>query len=60
MIKKQLDTAKTIGADTILVIPGVVNVEFSMPEKKVAVVDRLQTEMSLMNEKEMVGYEQNL
>ena len=36
MIKKQLDTAKTLGADTILVIPGVVNVEFSMPEKKVA------------------------
>lgn len=36
MIKKQLDTAKTLGADTILVIPGVVNVEFSNPEKKVA------------------------
>ncbi len=36
MIKKQLDTAKILGADTILVIPGVVNVEFSFPEKKVA------------------------
>jgi len=36
MIKKQLDTAKILGADTILVIPGVVNVEFSNPEKKVA------------------------
>lgn len=36
MIKKQLDTAKILGADTILVIPGVVNVEFSAPEKKVA------------------------
>lgn len=36
MIKKQLDTAKILGADTILVVPGVVNVEFSMPEKKVA------------------------
>ena len=36
MIKKQLDTAKTLGADTVLVLPGVVNVEFSMPEKKVA------------------------
>ena len=36
MIKKQLDTAKLLGADTILVIPGVVNVEFSSPEKKVA------------------------
>lgn len=31
-----------------------------MPEKKVEVVDRLQTEMSQMNEKEMVMYEQNL
>ena len=36
MIKKQLETAKILGADTILVIPGVVNVEFSCPEKKVA------------------------
>ena len=36
MIKKQLDTAKILGADTALVIPGVVNVEFSFPEKKVA------------------------
>lgn len=36
MIKKQLDTAKLLGADTVLVIPGVVNVEFSYPEKKVA------------------------
>jgi hexulose-6-phosphate isomerase len=35
MIKKQLDTAKILGADTVLVIPGVVNVEFSSPEKKV-------------------------
>lgn len=36
MINKQLDTAKLLGADTVLVIPGVVNVEFSYPEKKVA------------------------
>ena len=36
MIKKQLETAKILGADTVLVIPGVVNVEFSSPEKKVA------------------------
>ena len=36
MIKKQLDTAKILGADTVLVLPGVVNVEFSYPEKKVA------------------------
>ncbi len=36
IIKKQLDTAKILGADTVLVLPGVVNVEFSSPEKKVA------------------------
>lgn len=36
MIKKQLYTAKQLGADTVLVVPGVVNVEFSNPEKKVA------------------------
>lgn len=36
MIKKQMDTAKSLGADTVLVIPGAVNVEFSSPEKKVA------------------------
>ncbi|MBR2464103.1 MAG: TIM barrel protein [Clostridia bacterium] len=36
MIKKQLETAKILGADTVLVVPGVVNVEFSNPEKKVA------------------------
>lgn len=36
MIKRQLETAKLLGADTILVIPGVVNACFSHPEKKVA------------------------
>ena len=36
MIKRQLDVAKKLGADTILVIPGAVNVSFSMPEVKVA------------------------
>lgn len=36
IIKKQMDTAKLLGADTVLVIPGAVQVEFSFPEKKVA------------------------
>ena len=36
MIKRQLECAKILGADTILVVPGVVNVSFSYPEKKVA------------------------
>ena len=35
IIKKQLDTAKLLGADTVLVLPGVVNVSFSHPEVKV-------------------------
>ena len=36
MIKNQLESAKILGADTVLVIPGVVNVSFSHPEVKVA------------------------
>lgn len=36
MIRKQLEMAKLLGADTILVVPGAVNVSFSHPEKKVA------------------------
>lgn len=36
MVRKQLETAKILGADTILVVPGVVNAEFSFPEKRVA------------------------
>lgn len=36
IIKKQMDTAKLLGADTVLVIPGAVNVSFSHPETKVA------------------------
>lgn len=36
MIRRQLEVAKILGADTILALPGVVNVEFSFPEKKVA------------------------
>lgn len=36
IIRKQLEIAKILGADTILVIPGVVNADFSFPEKKVS------------------------
>ena len=35
MIRRQLEVAKLLGADTILVIPGAVNVEFSHPEIKI-------------------------
>ena len=58
MIKKQLDTAKTLGADTILVIPGVVNVEFSMPEKKVAY--DVVYERALEGLNELKSYAENL
>ena len=53
MIKKQIDTAKILGADTVLVIPGVVNVEFSHPEVKVAydvVYDRALEGLSELKE----------
>ncbi len=36
VIKRQLEAAKLLGADTVLVIPGVVNATFASPEKKVA------------------------
>ena len=58
MIKKQLDTAKILGADTILVIPGVVNVEFSMPEKKVAY--DVVYERALEGLNELKGYAEQL
>jgi hexulose-6-phosphate isomerase len=36
IIKRQIYTARLLGADTVLVIPGVVNMEFSHPEVRVA------------------------
>jgi len=33
IVKKQLDTAATLGCDTILVIPGCVNADFAAPSK---------------------------
>lgn len=35
IIRRQLEVAKILGADTVLVIPGVVNAAFAMPEVKV-------------------------
>lgn len=35
IVKKQLETAHVLGADTILVIPGCVNADFENPEKTV-------------------------
>lgn len=35
IVKRQLDTAKLLGCDTILVIPGCVNADFANPDKVV-------------------------
>ena len=58
MIKKQLEAAKILGADTILVIPGVVNVEFSYPERRVAY--DVVYERSLEGIFELKGYAEEL
>ena len=53
IIKKQIETAKILGADTVLVIPGVVNACFSNPEKKVAydvVYDRALEEINSLKD----------
>ena len=50
MVKKQLETAKILGADTILVIPGVVNAEFSSPEKRVAYDRVYERSLEALNE----------
>ena len=58
MIRRQLYTAKILGADTALVIPGAVNVEFSFPEKKVA-YDTVY-ERALEGISELKGYAEEL
>lgn len=50
MIRKQLETAKFLGADTILVVPGVVNAEFSFPEKRVAYDKAYERSLEALNE----------
>ena len=58
MIRRQLEMAKLLGADTILVVPGVVNVSFSHPEKKVAY--DVVYERSLEGLSELKGYAEEL
>ena len=58
MIRRQLEMAKLLGADTILVVPGVVNVSFSHPEKKVAY--DVVYERSLEGLSELKGYAEQL
>ena len=58
MIRRQLEMAKLLGADTVLVVPGVVNVSFSHPEKKVAY--DVVYERSLEGLSELKGYAEEL
>ena len=58
MIRRQLEMAKLLGADTVLVVPGVVNVSFSHPEKKVAY--DVVYERSLEGLSELKGYAEQL
>ena len=58
MVKRQLEIAKLLGADTVLVIPGVVNACFSHPEKKVAY--NVVYERSLSALTELKTYAENL
>ncbi len=50
IVKKQLETAKILGADTILVVPGVVNAEFAFPEKKVPYDTVYERALEALNE----------
>ena len=56
MIRKQLEIAKHLGAETILVIPGVVNASFSHPEKRVPYDIVYQRSLEVINE--LKGYAQ--
>lgn len=50
IVKKQLDTAKTLGADTILVIPGCVNADFEDPNKVVDYKTAYERSFEAINE----------
>ena len=56
--RKQLETAKILGADTILLIPGAVNAIFSNPEKKVAYSVVYDRAVEAINE--LKGYAEEL
>ena len=57
IVKKQLEVAKTLGADTILVLPGCVNA-FSDPDKKVDYALAYERSLAALNE--LKGYAEEL
>lgn len=50
MVKKQLETAKILGCESILVIPGVVNAEFANPNKKIDYLTTYERSLESLNE----------
>lgn len=50
MVKKQLDAAKILGCDTVLVVPGVVNAEFANPDKKIDYLTTYERSLESLNE----------
>jgi hexulose-6-phosphate isomerase len=50
IVKKQLETAKILGCDTILVIPGTVNADFAAPGKVVDYATTYERALAAINE----------
>ena len=50
IVKKHLDVAKTLGADTILVVPGCVNADFEIPGKIVDYKTAYERSFEAINE----------
>ena len=50
IVKKHLETAKVLGCDTILVVPGSVNAEFAAPGKVVDYVTAYERSLEAMRE----------
>ncbi|MBP3396572.1 MAG: sugar phosphate isomerase/epimerase [Clostridia bacterium] len=50
IVKKQLETAKILGCDTILVIPGSVNADFAAPGKVVDYATTYERALAAINE----------
>ena len=50
IVRKQLETAKILGADTILVIPGCVNADFVDPDKTVSYITAYERSLDALND----------
>lgn len=56
-IVRQMETAKLLGADTVLVVPGVVNADFIDPDKKVDYQTAYDRSLESLNELKCVAEE---